>query len=451
VQTLVGNFKKKLIIGIISFITATALPGAAVAKPSDQTFSFLPRYKKFDNEWGGHFKAYGSALFYDDNTLFDTVDDSTYIDNNTDFRLKNKLFFSRNFFFETHYEAIRSEGDTIRNQVELLTLFPPSFDKDLLINAPIDDKKRLFDLTSTIDDADSYTLYHRLDRFLITLQPDWGAVCIGRQAQTWGNGLLFNPMDLFNPFAPADVDRDYKLGDDMVSVHLNTGSIGDIQLLYVPRRDPDTLDIESDQASLGGKIHFTSGTLEFDIMLARHYRENVAGFGSTGYLGDTAFRIDVLWTSLREKKGDNGSVAVVANIDYSWIWMGMNMYGLVELYFNDLGTDDYDEAIFDSEIIRRIKRGEMFTLGRTYLSCRLQVELHPLFNLHLTVINNIKDPSGIIQPRAVWDISQNLQITAGANLYYGTKGTEFGGFEIPQTDLLATPPDAAYLWFTRFF
>jgi hypothetical protein len=378
------------------------------------------------------------------------VDDSTYIDNTTDFRLKNKLFFSRNCFFEVHYEAIRSEGDTIRNQEELLKLFP-SIDKDLLINAPIDDDLRLFDLTSTIDEADSYTLYHRLDRFLITLQPDWGSICIGRQAQTWGNGLLFNPMDLFNPFAPADVDRDYKIGDDMVSVHLNTGSTGDIQLLYVPRRDPDTLKIESDQASLGGKIHFTSGTLEFDIMLARHYRENVAGFGSTGYLGDTAFRIDVVWTSLREKKGDNGSVAVVANIDYSWIWMGMNMYGLVELYFNDLGTDDYDEAIFDSEIIRRIKRGEMFTLGRTYLSCLLQVELHPLFNLHLTVINNIKDPSGIIQPRAVWDISQNLQMTVGANLYYGTKRTEFGGFEIPSTDLLATPPDAAYLWFTRFF
>ena len=40
--------------------------------------------------------------------------------------------------------------------------------------------------------------------------PRWGVVCVGRQAVTWGNGLIFNPMDLFNPFSPVDIERDYK-------------------------------------------------------------------------------------------------------------------------------------------------------------------------------------------------------------------------------------------------
>ena len=38
----------------------------------------------------------------------------------------------------------------------------------------------------------------------------------GRQAITWGNGLVFNAMDIFNPFDPAAVDKEYKTGDDMI-------------------------------------------------------------------------------------------------------------------------------------------------------------------------------------------------------------------------------------------
>ena len=69
------------------------------------------------------------------------------------------------------------------------------------------------------------------------------------------------------------------------------------------------------------------------------------------------------------------------------------------------------------------------------MSATVQVELHPLVQFYLTTINNINDPSGILQPRAVWDMSQNLQMTLGANLYYGAPDTEFGGVAIPGTDL----------------
>ena len=65
------------------------------------------------------------------------------------------------------------------------------------------------------------TLYHRLDRLSVTFQPYWGTLQIGRQALTWGNGFLFNPMDLFNPFSPTQIDREYKPGDDMVSILFN--------------------------------------------------------------------------------------------------------------------------------------------------------------------------------------------------------------------------------------
>jgi hypothetical protein len=55
-------------------------------------------------------------------------------------------------------------------------------------------------------------IFHPAYRLALGIQPNWGLIRIGHQAVTWGNGLLFNPMDLFNPFSPSDIERDYKIG-----------------------------------------------------------------------------------------------------------------------------------------------------------------------------------------------------------------------------------------------
>jgi len=54
-------------------------------------------------------------------------------------------------------------------------------------------------------------------------------------------------MDLFNPFAPTDVERDYKVGDDMVTTQFGINGMGDFQFLYVPRRDPMNEDLGWDE------------------------------------------------------------------------------------------------------------------------------------------------------------------------------------------------------------
>jgi hypothetical protein len=105
----------------------------------------------------------------------------------------------------------------------------------------------------------------------------------------------------------------------------------------------------------------------------------------------------------------------------------------------------------DSNITERLARGELFVLGRNYLSGQIQIELHPLFQFFFTTINNVEDPSGIIQPYATWDIAQNIQLTGGLSVSYGAKGTEFGGFALPGTDIRTKSPDNAYLWLIYYF
>jgi hypothetical protein len=62
-------------------------------------------------------------------------------------------------------------------------------------------------------------------------------------------------------------------------------------------------------------------------------------------------------------------------VDYSWVWAKKNVYGFVEFFYSGAGRDDYTRAIFDPQVTDRIDRGELFTLGKYYLSGHVRVEL----------------------------------------------------------------------------
>ncbi|UCH07389.1 MAG: hypothetical protein JSV55_15195 [Deltaproteobacteria bacterium] len=428
---------------------AVARSASDVSNTATRSSTLWP--KDLESEWGGYFKVRGSASWPEDESYFQPVGTDPLYDGTIEARLTSRLFFGTWGTFETHYENILSGGDTRRRLTALEHTYPDLFASTSLRVGPLEDDRRFMDLTKTIKEDSDSVWYHRLDRLFLTILPKWGALSVGRQAITWGNGLLFNPMDLFNPFSPADIERDYKVGDDLVFTQFSMERIGNFQFLYVPRRDPISKDVQWAQSSLAGKLHVARGTTEFDIMTAIHYEDTVVGFGSAGYLGGAAWRIDALWTFLEEDRGTEDYLSLVANMDYSWVWWERNLYGFIEFYLNGLGEDQYTAALVDPDLSERLERGELYTLGRAYLSGHIRVEVHPLFNLYLTVINNLADPSGILQPRAVWDAAEDIQLTLGGTLYYGQEGTEYGGFPLSGTSLLSTPPNTAFLWLTYFF
>ena len=407
-------------------------------------------FNNIETEWGGYIKCRGTVSWPGDDSFYSLVGTGTYYDGSVDGRLKNRLYLGSSVYLDTHYEIILSGGDTRRKQKELEKLLGGSVINKYL-SGEVEDDRRLMDLTKTLEDHDDYTLYHRLDRLSLTVLQRRAVFRIGRQAVTWGHGFLFNPMDLFNPFAPTDIEREYKIGDDMAQAQISFGESGDVQLLYVPRRDPATGKVKGDQDSLAGKIHFAKGPTEFDIMAAKHFEEQVLGAGCSGYFGGAAWRLDAIWTFPDEKSDEDRFLSLVGNMDYSWVWWDKNFYGFVEVFYNGLGDDNYSESIIDSDVRERLDRGELFTLGRYYLGGHIRMEVHPLVNIFFTVINNMDDPSGIFQPRLTWDITQDLQLTCGGNIFYGSRGTEYGAFKIPSTDILIKTPGSAYMWLAYYF
>ncbi len=404
-------------------------------------------------QWGGHLRAIGTATLIDDQSIYRFADTGVYYDGQAELRLKNEIFLDSRWSLETHYEAVAAGGDTRSNNSELARQFSGHLPAAYATASVISDDRRFLNLTSILTDEDDAVAYHRLDRLNLTYTPSWGSLRIGRQALTWGNGMIFNPMDLFNPFAPASVLRDYKVGDDMVLGQIGLGR-HEAQVLFVPRRDVADGEFSDSQSSVAAKFHWSLNALEADILAARHYDDRILAWGATGYLGDAAWRVNAVYTAPAEAYQRHDFIQVVANMDYAWQWGGKNVYGLLELFYNGLGAGgEYTRELESAYIADRLSRGDLFTLGRYYLAGLLQIELHPLVRNHWTFITNLEDPSGLVQPQLLWDAGEDFQVILGAQWHWGAGATEYGGFDtsLAGRAVEITPYDQIYLWLTYSF
>lgn len=377
-------------------------------------------------QWGGHLRGQASAASQD---RF-IADGDSQLDGFAQLRLKARCFFSDALSFESHYEAAVTGGDSRRRA-------QTGSENASVIRVPggggtVTDARRLFDLTHVIDQGDSHLFYHRLDRLHLDWQASGFFASIGRMALTWGNGLVFNPLDLFNPFAPADFERDYKPGDDMLYARFQAGEETELEALVVGRRNIESGKVESQSASAAIRAHraFGDNGREVDLILARHYDQWVVGAGTIGFLGEAVVRADMLW-ALSGEDHQPGYLSGVANIDFSWQWLEKNCYGLLEVFYAGIGDDDYIGQLRNQPVLDRLRRGELFTLGRWYTAAQWQVELHPLFQAFVTGVVNLQDPSGFFQPYAVWNVHSDWVLTAGAVFNWGGRGDEYGRLELP--------------------
>lgn len=292
-----------------------------------------------------------------------------------------------------------------------------------------DDSHRLFDLTSVIDQRNNTALVHRLDRLWVGYTSEKSVIRFGRQVLSWGNGLFYTPMDLVNPFDPAAVDTEYKVGDDMLYVQYLRDSGADVQAAYVIRRDVLDQDVDGDAATSAIKYHGFAGEGEFDVMVARHYGDEVLGLGVGHSVGGAHWGGDLVIT----RSDTDSYVQLSSNLSYSWVWAGKNMSGIVEYHFNGFGlhADEYGPASLAArpDLTRRLLRGESFALGRHYLAASVMVEMTPLWTVSPTLLVNAGDPSGLMQLVTQYSLSESMTLLGSVNVPLGGNGSEFGGIE----------------------
>lgn len=372
----------------------------------------------------GHLKAqYVLATYPSDSLLREFIDTPSH-DLNADTRFLVNGRKSR-WSWQADYQLNIRSGDSLELSDALGTSF-------LVPNSVIEDDRRLWDLTHVISEDENRIVSHRLDRLALSYTGDKIVWRAGRQAVSWGNGLMYNPVDFFNPFDPAAVDREYKTGDDMLYGQYLQDSGNDWQVISVWRRD-ESGDISSDVNSIAVKYHAFLGEHELDLLLAKHYEDTLVSVGGVTSWGGAIVRGDLVVTHTNF----DDYISAVANLSYSWVWGGKNISGVFEYFYNGLGLDDsdYDNIAQEPDLTARLVRGEIFTLGKHYLAGGLTVEITPLINVTPNVFFNILDRSGLAQIVTQYDLEQNIQLLLALNLPFGSDGTEFGGIDAASLDV----------------
>jgi hypothetical protein len=314
----------------------------------------------------------------------------------------------------------------------------------------INDDRRWFNLTHEMSNKNKNASLVRLDRFSVGYTGDKTVIRFGRQAISWGNGLLFTPMDILNPFDPTAVDKEYKSGDDMFYTQYLLDSGNDLQAVAVVRRNPVSGDVEQDQSSLAIKYHGFWDDHEYDLLAAEHYGDFTLGLGASTDFGGAVWRGDLVWNNT-----DSGSIfSVVGGVSYSGVVSGHNWTGFMEYYYNGFGqtNGDYspDALASNPELLKRLARGEIFNLGRHYLGTSVSFEMTPLLLLTSNIFINLTDPSALAQLVLSYDWKQDLQVLGALNFPIGPNGSEYGGIDTTQPGLyLSTGPSlfAQLAWY----
>ena len=240
-------------------------------------------------EFSGHSKTRFNADSYPDNSALHTLTGASASSIESELRL-NFSVDKGAWSFDTAWQLYAGYGDRIELMRDIAGSGLPG------TNYPPNDDRRLMNLTDTLRDKGKFAALQRLDRLSVGYAKGNLVVRAGRQAISWGNGLIFSPMDIVNPFDPTAVDTEYKAGDDMVYAQLLRNNGDDIEFAQVFRRDPATGEVESSQSTTAIKYHGMAGDSEYDLLIANSYDDLTIGVGGNRSIGGAVVHGDVVWS-----------------------------------------------------------------------------------------------------------------------------------------------------------
>lgn len=380
-------------------------------------------YADGGNGFKGELKIQSQYVATLSDGLPETVGIGSRLDNGANLRLMDAGQLGGDWSWDVAGVLDVHQGQGVELDRRLYTANPAAY-------APLE-RRNWWDLQHVAIDSGQRYVAQRIDRVNLTYSSPQFVARLGRQALTWGDGLVFHPMDLFNPFSPNATDTEYKPGADMLYAQWLLSDGSDLQGVVAPRRDPVTRQLEVGQSAAGLKWHGFLGADQaygFQLMMARDAGSDVLGLAMNGSLGGSTWTIETIPTRLSD-----GSVRTswLGNEQYAWTLFGRDCTGYAEVFHNGFGVAGSGQTVagLPAPLTERLDRGELFTVSRNYLALGLTVQWTPLLNIKPMLINNLDDGSKLLLVQVVRSLSDNANLTLAAQSGIGARGTEYGGVE----------------------
>ncbi len=264
---------------------------------------------------------------------------------------------------------------------------------------------------------------HEIDRAAVQLQDSRGTLTVGRQAVGWGRGVVFGAVDLFNPFTPLEVDREWRRGIDALRAEARLGGTSSAEALWVGAERA---------ADMAGGARLRVGRGEVDGELVGGWRAGDAFGGAvlSAAAGDAEVHAEVAAFHARAPLPAGGLLgddelalkAVVGGSNHFTIWKGFTV--LAEYHYSSFGArqaSDLGQLLLDPAFRERLLRGDTQILGRHAVAVTATSELSEIATATLTALVAPDDGSGVVVPQLRLDLGDKLTVLVNLYLPFGAE------------------------------
>jgi len=271
------------------------------------------------------------------------------------------------------------------------------------------------------EDGNRFFWRHEIDRALVAIHPGWGEITLGRQAIGLGRGVMFGAVDVFAPFSPTEVDREWRRGVDGLRVEYHTSPTSSVEFL-------SAFGESWDESAMLARVRGYIGDFDGSLIIGKRADDFMAGGVLSAILGDAEGHIELALFNTPESQADGGLfgkddlvLKAVLGGSYTFsIGNGLTLVG--EYHYSGFGaedTDDLAKLASNADFQKRYLRGDMQILGRHAIGLQGSYPVNEVWTASLLALQNPSDGSGLISPGLRWDASKNLTLLMNAFFPWG--------------------------------
>ncbi|MEX2088954.1 MAG: hypothetical protein WEB62_04245 [Bacteroidota bacterium] len=264
--------------------------------------------------------------------------------------------------------------------------------------------------------------YAEVDRFWAEWTMENLQITAGRQRIALGTNLVWNPIDLFNPYSILDFDYAERPGSDAVRMQYFLGPLSKIDAAFKPGRT---------SSRSTAFLSWTGNAFDYDVHVVTGLRGKawMGGGAWAGDIGGGGFRGEILISERPETEAPfpiypdaaaGGMVSCAVSGDYTF---PNSLYLHVEVLYNTEGVTTDAAAFRDAAAALGL-----LSPARWSLFGELSYSLTPLVRASLFAIQNPSDASRVVVPSVTWSALESIDLTLIGLLFDGVPSTEFGGY-----------------------
>ena len=286
-----------------------------------------------------------------------------------------------------------------------------------------------------IDGDDESSWRHEVDRAFVALHPVWGEVTVGRQAIGLGRGALFGAVDVFAPFSPTEVDREWRRGVDAGRVEYRFSDTASAELICA-------FGGSSDESAALGRVRGYWGDIDVELLAGRRGEDDVLGGSMSAAVGDAEMHAEAAVFRTPEDQPDGGlsgesNLVAKGVIGASYTFdVGDGLTVLGEYHYSGFGvkdTDDMSDRFTNEVFVARYLRGDTQILGRHGVALQVSYPFVETLSGSVLIVQSPDDGSGLAAPSLVWDAAESTSVVLtglapwGRGPVDGRFRSEYGG------------------------